>query len=458
MQVSVETTSGLERQMTVTIPAERIENDVESRLKQTALTARIDGFRPGKVPLKVIKRRYGKGVRQDVLGDVIQHTFYEAVTQEKLKPAGGPNIEPKDDKEGEDFQYVATFEVYPEISLGDFSVAEIEKQVATVSDADVDDMIETLRSQHTEWSPADADKSAESGDQLSINFEGFKDGEAFEGGKAEGHDLILGSNTLIPGFESGLTGAKAGDETELNLSFPDSYQAEHLAGQDVMFKVKVNSVSIPVLPELKTAFFEQFGIKDKDLDGFKTEIRNNMEREVTQAISGKLKTQVMNKLVDINQIDIPKALTDGEVDRLRQQAVQQFGGGVDMDASALPAELFSEQAKHRVAVGLLVGEVIRSKELKSDSDRVRAKIEEMAMTYQEPQQVIDYYYGNKEQLAQVESLVLEDQVLDLLLGEAKVTEVVVPYAEAIKPAEPKAKDAEASEATEVKDEAAVTEA
>lgn len=449
MQVSVEATSSLERQMTVTVPAERIEDDVNSRLKQTARTARIDGFRPGKVPMKVLKRRYGAGVRQEVLGEVIQQSFYEAVTQEKLKPAGGPNIEPKQSEEGQDFQYVATFEVYPEIALADYSAAEIVKETSDVADADVDEMVETLRKQHSSFN--DVERASEDGDQVNIDFEGFKDGEAFEGGKAEGHDLVIGSGTMIPGFEDGLVGKSADEETELELTFPEQYHSEELAGQAVVFKVKVNKVSAPELPELDAEFFNKFGIEESDLDGFKTEIRKNMEREVKQALHGKLKNKVLNELVNLNDIDVPQALIDGEVDRLRQQAVQQFGGGANIDASALPAELFSEQAKRRVSIGLLVGELIQANELKADADRVRSTIEEMAQTYQQPQEVIDYYYGNQEQLSQVEALVLEDQVVDLLVSQAKVTEESVSYQDAIKPAQPEAE--EAPEAEEEKAEA-----
>lgn len=440
MQVSVEATSSLERQMTVTVPAERIEDDVNSRLKQTAHRVRIDGFRPGKVPMKIVKQRYGLGVRQEVLGEVIQNTFYEAITKENLKPAGGPNIEAKKDAEGEDFEYVATFEVYPEVTLADFSAVEIEQQTAEIGDAEVDSMVETLRKQQSDW--VDVERAAESGDRVNIDFEGFKGGEAFAGGKADGHELVLGSGTMIPGFEDGLVGASAGDEKELALTFPEKYHSEELAGQDVVFKVKVNKVAAPQLPELDEAFFAKFGIEEKTLEGFKVEIKKNMEREVKQALKSKLKSKVLDELVKLNAIDVPKALIAGEVDRLRQQAVQQFGGGAQIDPSNLPAELFEAQAKQRVSVGLLVGELIQSKELKADADRVRATIEEMAESYQEPQEVIDYYYGNQEQLAQVEALVLEDQVVDLLLESAKVSAVAVSYEEAIKPAAPQAEEAE----------------
>ena len=305
-------------------------------------------------------------------------------------------------------------------------------------------MVETLRKQQSGWNAVE--RAAADGDRVNIDFEGFKDGVAFEGGKASAHELVLGSNTMIPGFEAGLICIAAGSELELALTFPEEYQQAELAGQAVTFKVIVNTVSEPELPELNGEFFSKFGIDEADVDGFKVEIRKNMEREVKQALHAKLKNSVLNELVKINKIDVPKALADGEIDRLRQQAVQQFGGGAGIDASALPAELFSEQANRRVAIGLLVGELIQSSGLKADAERVRNTVEEMADTYQQPQEVIDYYYSNPEHLAQVEALVLEDQVVDLLVSQATVAEISVGYQDAIKPAQQLA-DSEPEEET-----------
>ncbi|MCV6612088.1 MAG: trigger factor [Amphritea sp.] len=441
MQVSVEATTGLERQMTVVVPAERVDSDVEKRVQQTARTVRIDGFRPGKVPVKVVKKRYGKGIRQEVIGEVVQQSFYEAIQQEELTPAGGPNVEFKNDVEGEDFSYTATFEVYPEITLADFSAVEIEKNSAEVKDADLDQMIETLQKQQASFETAD--KAGEEGDQLNIDFEGFIDGEAFDGGTAAGMDLVLGSGTMIPGFETGLEGAKAGEEKELNVTFPEEYHAENLKGKDAVFKVKVNSVSSQVLPELNEEFFSKFGIEEKDVDSFKTEVRKNMERELDQALKAKLKEAVFGQLVEVNAIDVPAALIDNEIDALRRQAIQQFGGpDANIDPNMLPKEMFEAQAEKRVKVGLLVAEVVKANELKVDEDRVRSTVEDLASTYQEPQQVIDWYYGNQEMLGQVQNLVMEDQVLDLLLGSAKVSEVEVSYEDAIKPAAPAAAEEE----------------
>jgi trigger factor len=434
MQVSVETTSGLERQVTITVPAARIDQDVNKQVQQQARSRRLDGFRPGKVPASVIKRMFGKSIRSDVLSQVVQETFYQAVDQEKLMPAGTPDIQFNKDVEGEDLQYVATFEVYPEIALADFSGAEIEKLSAEITDADLDEMINTLRKQQGDWE--EVERAAADGDRLNIDFEGFIDGEAFDGGKAEAMDLVLGSGSMIPGFEAGLAGVKAGDETELNVTFPEDYHAENLKGKATVFKVKVNSVSAQKLPELNEEFFARFGIEESTVEGFRNEVKKNMARELKHALKTKLKDQVFSQLTELNQIDIPAALIDREIDVLRRQAVQQFGGpDAKIDPNMLPKDMFADQAKRRVSVGLLMQELIKVNKIEPSDEKVRATVEEMAETYQDPQEVIDYYYGNQEILNQIKGLVLEEQVVEHLLETAKVIEKQVSYEEAIKPAQ-----------------------
>ena len=440
MQVSVETKSALERQMTITIPADRIDKDVVKQVQQTARTVRIDGFRPGKVPLKVVQKRYGAGIRQDVVGEILQQSFYEAVQQEKLIPAGGPSIEMKTDEAGKDVEFVATFEVYPEIDLADFSGVEIAKETAEITAADVDQMVETLRKQQTEWS--EVKRAAKDGDKVVLDFEGFIGDEAFEGGKGEGVDLILGSNSMIPGFEDAVIGKKIAKEFDIKVTFPDDYQAENLKGKEAVFKATAKTISEPTLPELNEEFFKKFGMDSADLESFKTDVEKNMSREMSQSLKGKLKDQVFAKLVELNAIAVPTALVDGEIDNLRKQAVQQYGGqGANLDFNMLPKEMFTDQAKRRVSVGLLVQEVIKSNEIKADDERVRSTIEEMAQTYQDPKEVVDHYYSNDDMLNQVKSLVIEDQVIDHLLSSAKVNETAVSYEEAIKPAaQPQAED------------------
>lgn len=445
MQVSVETTSGLERRMTVGIPADRIENEVNKRLQQTAKRARVDGFRPGKVPMSVIRKRFGASAHQEVIGEVIQSSFYEAIMQEKLNPAGAPSVEPKSMEAGKDFEYVATFEVYPEVTLAGFEAISVERPESEVTEADVDTMLETLRKQNTRFEAVE--RAAENGDQVTIDFVGKIDGEAFQGGTANGTNLVLGSGRMIPGFEEGLVGAKAGDSLTLNVTFPEDYQNLDLAGKAAEFETTVQAVAAPALPELNDEFFAQFGVNEGGLEGFRAEVRKNMERELRQAIKTKVKGQVMDGLLKTNTVEVPKALISNEIDRLREQAVQQFGGA-NIQASQLPAELFEEQAKRRVSLGLIVAEVVKQNDIKPDNDRVRAMVEELASAYQEPEQVVNWYYQNEQQLGEIQSVVLEEQVVDTVLQKAQVTDKKVAYEEAVKPAQPA--QVEAGEAEEAK--------
>ncbi|KPY98322.1 Trigger factor [Pseudomonas syringae pv. aptata] len=435
MQVSVENTSALERRMTIGVPAERIETEVNKRLQQTARKAKIPGFRPGKVPMSVIRQRYEDGARQEALGDLIQATFYEAVVEQKLNPAGAPAVEPKSFEKGKDLEYVATFEVFPEFTVAGFDSISVERLSADVADSDLDNMLEVLRKQNVRFEVAD--RAAQNEDQLNIDFVGKVDGEVFAGGSATGTQLVLGSGRMIPGFEDGLVGAKAGEERVLNVTFPEDYQNLELAGKAAEFTVTVNTVSEPKLPELNEEFFKQFGIKETGIEGFRTEVRKNMERELRQAIKSKVKNQVMDGLLAANPIEVPKALLENEVNRLRVQAVQQFGGNIKPDQ--LPAELFEEQAKRRVELGLIVAEVVKQFDLKPDDARVREMIQEMASAYQEPEQVVAWYYKSEQQMNEVRSVVLEEQVVDTVLQKASVTDKSVSYEEAVKPVEaPKA--------------------
>jgi trigger factor len=430
MQVSVETTSPIERVLTISVPAARVDEKVNSEVAKTAKTIRIDGFRKGKVPVSVVKKRYGQGIRLDAVEQIMRDAYVEAVQKESIQPAGMPSIEPKNFAEGSDLEFVVKVEVYPEVTLADNSAIKVDRVVSEVTDADVDTMLETLRKQNAEWSAVERESA--DGDQVTIDFVGYLGDEAFEGGSAEGHKLVLGSNTMIPGFESGILGAKAGEERTINVTFPEDYQAENLKGKEATFKITVSEVAEQILPELNDAFVEKFGLEEATLDALRAEVRKNMERELNQAIKSKLKNALFDGLSSINEVEVPSSLVDQEVDALRKQAAQQFGGQ-GFDASQLPAELFAEEAKKRAKLGLLISEVIKQDDLKVDDDRVRAFLEDMAQAYQEPQQVIDFYLKNKEQLAQVQSAVLEEQVVDKLLESAQVTEVTLGYEDAIKP-------------------------
>ena len=431
MQVSVENTSALERRMTIAVPAERVENEVNKRLQQTAKRAKIAGFRPGKVPMNVIRQRFEADARQEAFGDLVQASFYEAIVEQKLNPAGAPAVEPKSFEKGKDLEFVAIFEVFPEFTVAGLESINVERLSAEVADADLDNMLEVLRKQNTRFEAVE--RAAQTDDQLNIDFVGKVDGETFAGGSAKGTQLVLGSGRMIPGFEDGLVGAKAGEERVVNVTFPEDYQNLDLAGKAAEFTITVNSVSAPVLPELNEEFFAQFGIKESTLEGFRAEVRKNMERELRQAIKTKVKNQVMDGLLAANPIEAPKALLENEVNRLRVQAVQQFGGNIKPEQ--LPAELFEEQAKRRVALGLIVAEVVKQYDLKPDDAKVREMIEEMASAYQEPEQVIAWYYKNDQQMNEVRSVVLEEQVVDTVLQKATVTDKSVSYEEAVKPAQ-----------------------
>ncbi|GAA0828705.1 MULTISPECIES: trigger factor [Marinomonas] len=431
MQVSVETTSPIERVLTISVPAARIEEKVSAEVAKTAKTVRIDGFRKGKVPVSVVKKRYGQGIRMEAVEQIMRDAYMEALQKEELQPAGMPAIEPKNFAEGEDLEFVAKVEVYPEITLADASAITVNRVSSDVTDADVDTMLETLRKQNADW--AAVEREAADGDQVTIDFVGYLGDEAFEGGAAEGHKLVLGSNTMIPGFETGILGAKASEERTISVTFPEDYQAENLKGKEATFKITVAEVAEQIVPELNDAFVEKFGLEEATVEALRAEVRKNMDRELNQAVKAKLKNALFDGLLSINgDVQVPSALVDQEVDALRKQAAQQFGGQ-GFDASQLPAELFQDEATKRAKLGLLISEVIKQNDLKVDDDRVRAFLEDMAQSYQEPQQVIDYYLKNKEQLSQVQSAVLEEQVVDKLLETAQITDVTLGYEDAIKP-------------------------
>ncbi len=431
MQVTLETTSGLKRTLRIIVPAAKFEGEVEAKLKQAAGQARIKGFRPGKVPMREVRRRFADGIRQEVSSELMQSSFADAVSKQAMAPAGMPSIQNVVMEEGKDFEFTAEFEIFPEIELADFGLINVERPVATVTESDIDKMIETLREQHKEF--ADVDRVSQDGDQVNVDFEGFVDGEAFEGGKAEGSDIVLGSNSMIPGFEEGLLGCKAGESKDIQVTFPEGYQAKELAGKEATFKMTINKVAEPTLPELEAAFFEKFGVKEGDLAAFRVEVLGTMEKELAAAIKNKVKNQVLDGLAESNAVEVPSALVSSEVDRMRQEAVQQFGGNQKIDPSILPAEMFTAQATKRVQLGLMVNAIVEQKKLEVDQDQVKTMIETMSSSYEDPQEIINYYYSNEQQLNQIQNLVLEDQVIDAILAGAKVSDLAMDYDEAIKP-------------------------
>ena len=432
MQVSVETTQGLERRLTITVPAESVDVEVKNRLRQIGKTQRINGFRPGKVPPTVLQKRYGQSVRQEVAGELMQRNFFEAVVAEKLNPAGRPSFVAKSNEVGKELEFEATFEVYPEVALKDLDKISVERPDVEVTDKDLEEMFVTLQNQHKTWK--ENKRKAKKGDKLTINFVGRVDGEEFEGGKAEGFELELGASKMIPGFETDIIGMKVGEEKTITVTFPEDYHAENLKGKEAEFDISVTKTEGPVVPDVDEEFAKLFGIEDGGVDALRSEVSKNMTRELTQAVKAKVKEQVIEGLLEANEVDIPKALVAQEVDVLRQQALQRFGGQMDpAKMPELPAEMFEEQAKRRVKVGLLLGEVIKTNEIKVDDAKVNELIESAASAYEDPQEVINYYKSNKEMLQQMQNVALEEQAVEALLAQAKVKNKKATFSEIMNP-------------------------
>ncbi|MCL9783048.1 trigger factor [Vibrio sp. S4M6] len=424
MQVTVETLEGLERRINITVPAANIEDAVTAELRKIAKNRRFDGFRKGKVPLKMVAQMYGQAVRQDVMGDVMQRHFIDAIVKEKVNPAGAPTFAPVDSKEGEDFEFSATFEVYPEVEIKGLENITVEKPAVEVKDEDVEEMIETLRKQQASWT--EADTAVEDGTRATIDFLGTIDGEEFEGGKAEDFPLEIGAGRMIPGFEDDIIGKTAGMEFDIEVTFPEDYHAENLKGKAAKFAIKVKKVETRELPEINDEFIAKFGVSEGGVDALKAEVRKNMDRELKQAVKGRIKEQALDGLVKENEIDVPAALIDQEIGALRQQAAQRFGGNVEA-ADQLPRELFEEQAKRRVVVGLLLGEVIKAEDIKADDEKVKALIQEMATAYEDPSEVIAYYEQNEQMMNNMRNVALEEQAIDAIIEKAQVSEKEVSF-------------------------------
>jgi trigger factor len=420
MQVSVEITQGLERRLTISVPAETVDVEVKNRLRQVSKTQRIDGFRPGKVPPSVIQKRYGKSVRQEVAGEIMQRNFVDAIIAEKINPAGRPSFVAKNNEDGKPLEFEATFEIYPEVELKDLEKIAVERPDVEVNDSDLDEMFVTLQKQHQTWK--ENKRVTKKGDKLTLDFNGRVDGEDFEGGKAEGFELELGAGRMIPGFEKEITGMKAGEEKTIKVTFPDDYHAENLKGKEAEFDIIVHKTEGSVLPEVDEEFAKLFGIEEGGVDALRAEVSKNMTRELTQAVKGKVKEQVIEGLLAGHEVGLPSALVAQEVDVLRQQAMQRFQGQMDpKNLPELPIEMFTEQAERRVKIGLLLGEVIKVNEIKVDNAKVDELIATAASAYEDPKEVIEYYANNKELMQQMQNVALEEQAVEFLVEKADVS-------------------------------------
>jgi len=432
MQVVLESPSALERQFTITIPTGDVETEFEAKLAETAKRVRIDGFRPGKVPAKVVRQRYGQAIRQEIVSDLMEKSLGEALSEHDVKPIGQPKIDDVKFEEGSDFSFKATFEVFPELDPILVDGDEIEQTTCKVGAADIKEMIATLREQRKSWKES-ARAASKEGDRVTINFEGFVDGEAFDGGKGEDHALILGSGAMIPGFEDGIVGMKKGDSRDIEVTFPEDYQAEELKGKAATFKIEMTKLERGELPTVDEAFIQSFGVESGDEKDFKAELKEQMQRELSLTLKNMNKTKVFDVLLEKNaDTPVPESAIKSEIHTLKHQAVERFGGGQQFDPHQLPDELFAEQAERRVRLGILLGATVKKLGLAADPDRVRALIDEMAAAYDDAAQVVNFYYSNDENLKQVEALAVEEQVAEKLLESAKAKTIDMSYADVMK--------------------------
>jgi trigger factor len=414
MEVTVESTGTLERRMRVELPIAPIEQQIDTRLMSVGRTAKIKGFRPGKVPAKVVRQRYGKQVREEVLGEVLQKSYSQAVTQEQLNPAGGPKIE-TEDGDGKTFTFTATFEVMPEVVLKNLEKIKVEMPEVSIGDEDIDDMLMNLRKQKATWEVVDR-KSVDA-DRVTIDFVGTFKGEAFPGGEGKEYPVVLGASQMLPDFEKGLMGVKADDETTFKVKFPKEYHAEDLAGKKADFSVNVHRVEAEVLPELNDEFAESFNVTEGGLEQFTKDVRENMERESEQKTKGDLREQVMNGLLESNPLDIPNTLKHEEMHALQREAMQRMG--LEDAEQAPPLDNFSEAAEKRVALGLLLRQVIVDKELKADEAMIRARVEELCAGYENADDMVEMYLNNPQVMQQIEPMVIEQQAIDWIIEHGK---------------------------------------
>ncbi|WP_287371668.1 trigger factor [Oceanithermus sp.] len=434
MDVTVEQTGALERRMTVEVPAERIEQAVEERLKGLARRVRVPGFRPGKVPFRIVRQRYGAQVRDEVLGEVMEETLREALAREGLRPAGGPRIEDARAEPGEPLRYTAVFEVYPEIELKEISRLRVRRPVAEVTEADVDAMIERLREQRATWERVE--RPAREGDRVILDYEAeAADGGEIPGGnRAEGQEEVLGSGRLLDEIDQALRGAAAGETREVKVRFPEDHRNEALRGREVTFRVTVREVAEKRLPEVNEAFARAFGIEEGGVEALRREVRANMERELHEALRRRTRRRVMDALLEANPVELPAGLVAQEVAYLREDLERRLAslGQLQGSLKELPDEHFEPEARRRVALGLILAELVRSQGLKADPDKVRAAVERIASAYEKPEEVVQWYYANRPLLEGVESSVLEDEAVDWVLAHAQVEDERLGFEEAVR--------------------------
>lgn len=430
MQANLETLGSLQRKLNITVPMADIDVEVQSRLKRLTRTVRIDGFRPGKVPLTVVVKQFGPQVRQEVLGDTLQKTFGDAVTQQNLRVAGYPKFDAAPPADGaSDFSYSATFEVYPEVVVGDVAKASVTRATLEISEAEIDKTLDIMRKQRVSYEAVD--RAAENGDRVTMDYVGTIDGVEFAGGKSQDQSVVLGDGRFLPEFEKSLPGMKAGESKKFDLKFPDDYAGKEVAGKTAVFEVTVKAVAAPKLPVIDAEFAKSLGVEDGDLTKMRAEIRGNLEREVKARLKAKTKERVMDALMEVTKMEVPKALVEMEIERLQQMARQDLAArGIPVNENIpLPADIFEKQAQRRVTLGLILSEVVRGHNLQAKPEQVRALVEEQAQSYEHPQEVVKWFYQSPDRLRDIESVALEENVVNWALATAQVKDEAVTFDE-----------------------------
>ena len=431
MAVTVETLEKLERRITLTLAADTINNEVESRLKRLSRTVKADGFRPGKVPMSVVAQRYGYSVQYEVMNDKVGQAFAQATSEAKLRVAGAPRITEKETAPEGQMAFDATFEVYPDVKLGDLSTAEVERVSTEVTEAAIDKTLDILRKQRRTFAQRPQGEPAAEGDRVTIDFEGKIDGVPFDGGKAEGFQFLIGEGQMLEAFEKAVRGMKTGESKTFPLQFPEDYQGKDVAGKEADFLVTLNKVEAQHLPEVTEALAKSLGIKEGTVEALRADIKRNLEREVKFRVLARNKSSVMDALVKSAELDLPTTLVGGEVERMTEGARADLKkrGIKDADTAPIPAEIFQPQAERRVRLGLVVAELVRANNLQAKPDQLQAHIEEMAQSYEKPAEVVRWYLGSRERMAEVEGVVIENNVTDFVLSKAQVTDKQLPFDE-----------------------------
>jgi trigger factor len=431
MSVHVETLEKLERRITLTLAASDISSEVETRLKKLARTVKADGFRPGKVPMSVVAQRYGYSVQYEVMNDKLGQAFAQAANEAELRVAGTPNITQKDEAPDGQMAFDATFEVYPEVKVGDLSTAEVERIAAEVDDAAIDKTVDILRKQRRTFAQRPAVEGAAVGDRVTIDFEGKIDGEPFAGGKAEAFQFLIGEGQMLEQFDSAVRGMKVGESKTFPLQFPADYHGADVAGKEADFLVTMKKIEAQNLPEVTAEFAASLGIPDGTVEGLRADVKKNLEREVKFRVLARNKAAVMDTLVKVSELDLPKALVESEVERLTESARADLKqrGIKDADTAPIPAEIFTPQAEKRVRLGLVVAELVRANSLQAKPEQLQAHIEEMAQSYEKPADVVRWYLSDRQRMAEVEAVVIENNVTNFVLSQAKVVDKSLPFDE-----------------------------